>query len=267
MEKFNSFMVESGCNLVAVVAIAVFGYLIVGQISKQLKMALLASTIDNSLVNFILTFIRFVLLLFLVLLCLGKLGIPLDGVVSAISAATLAIGLALKDILSSVANGIILVFNCPFKENDYVEIGGVGGSVREVKLMHTVLNTPDNKVVMIPNSQVFAASITNFSISETRRMDLTVGIDYSENPEKVKKLLLNVASKHPMVYTEPAPQCHYSYGDASSITFNVRVWCRNSDYWTVKWDLDEQLTKTLIDKGVSIPFPQVTVSYRKEESK
>ncbi|MBR2281378.1 MAG: mechanosensitive ion channel [Spirochaetales bacterium] len=267
MEKFNSFLESTGCRLISVVAMAVFGYLIVGQIIKQMKIGLLSSKIDNSLVNFILTFVRFMLLLALVLVCLANMGIPLDGVVGAISAATLAIGLALKDILSSVANGIMLVINCPFKENDYVEIGGVGGSVVEVKLMHTVLNTPDNKMVMIPNSQVYSASIVNYSKNETRRMDLKVGIDYSENPEKVRDILLDVAKRHPMVYTEPAPQVRYSYGDASSISFNVRVWCRNSDYWTVKWDLDEQLTRTLIDKGISIPFPQVTVSYRKEASK
>lgn len=267
MEKFYSFLESAGFNLIGVLAMVVFGYLIISQIIKQMKIGLLASKIDNSLVNFILTFVRFLLLLSLVLVCLAKLGIPLDGVVGAISAATLAIGLALKDILSSVANGIMLVINCPFRENDYVEIGGVGGSVMEVKLMHTVLNTPDNKMVMIPNSQVYSASIINYSKNETRRMDLKVGIDYAENPDKVREILLKVAKKHPMVYTEPEPQVHYSYGEASSISFNVRVWCKNSDYWTVKWDLDEQLTKTLIDKGISIPFPQVTVSYRQEESK
>jgi small conductance mechanosensitive channel len=215
----------------------------------------------------VLTFVRFLLLLALLLLCLYGLGVPLTGVVSAISAATLAIGLAVKDILSSVANGIVLVINCPFKEGDYVEIGGAAGSIKEVKLMHTVLTTPDNKQVMIPNSQVFSAAITNFSANDARRMDIAVDVDYSENPEKVRKILLDVANKHPLVFDEPEPACHFNYSNASSITFNVRVWCKNKDYWTVNWDLNEQLTGTLIKKGVQIPFPQVTVSYRKEEKK
>ena len=267
MEKFVSFMEKTGFNLIAVIVAAILGYLIIRNLLKQMKMALLASRLDNALVNFVLTVVRFLLLLALVLVCLSSLGIPLTGVVSAISAATLAIGLALKDILSSVANGIMLVLNCPFKEGDYVEIGGAAGSIKEVKLMHTVLTTPDNKQVMIPNSQVFSASITNYSANDARRMDIGVDVDYSENPEKIRKMLLTIANKHPLVFDEPEPSCHYNYSKASAISFNVRVWCKNKDYWTVNWDLNEQLTKTLIDKGVSIPFPQVTVSYRKEEKK
>ena len=267
MDKFVSFMERTGFSLLAVLVGAFFGYLIIGNLIKQLKLALIASSLDNALVNFVLTFVRFLLLLALLLLCLPGLGIPLTGVVSAISAATLAIGLAIKDILSSVANGIVLVANCPFKEGDYVEIGSVSGSIKEVKLMHTVLTTPDNRQVMLPNSQVFASSITNYSVNETRRMDISVDVDYDEDPEKIRTMLLKVAKKHPMVLEEPEPSCHYNYGKSSSINFNVRVWCKRTDYWTVNWDLNEQLTKTLISKGVKIPFPQVTVSYRKEAAK
>ena len=267
MERFTEFLEQTGFNWIAVLAMAVFGYLIVGNLIRQLKVALLASSMDNALVGFVLTFVRFALLLALLLLCLSTLGIPLSGVVGAISAATLAIGLAVKDILSSVANGIVLVLNCPFKEGDYVEIGSVSGSIKEVKLMHTVLTTPDNRQVMLPNSLVFSSSIVNYSANDTRRMDLSVSIDYSENPEKVKKILMDVVEKHPMVLEEPAPSCHFNYSKDSAITLNVRVWCKRVDYWTVNWDLNEQLTKKLIDKGVQIPFPQVTVSYRKEGGK
>ena len=265
MEKFVSFMEQTGFNLIAVIVAAVLGYLIIGNLLKQLKLALLASSMDNALVNFVLTIVRFILLLALLLLCLSGLNVPLTGVVSAISAATLAIGIAIKDILSSVANGIVLVVNCPFKEGDYVDIGPVSGSIKEVRLMHTVLTTPDNRQVMLPNSQVFSSAITNYSVNDTRRMDISVDVDYAENPEKIREILLKVASKHPMVLSEPAPSCHYNYSKESSINFNVRIWCRRTDYWNVKWDLDEQLTKTLISKGFQIPFPQVTVSYRKDK--
>ena len=267
MDKLVSFMERTGFNLVAVLVAAVFGYLIIGNLIKQLKLALIASKLDNALVNFVLTFVRFLLLLGLLLLCLSGLGVPLTGIVSAISAATLAIGLAVKDILSSVANGIMLVVNCPFKEGDYVEIGSVSGSIKELKLLHTVLTTPDNKQVMLPNSQVFATSITNFSVNKTRRMEISVNVDYAEDPEKVKEMLLGVANSHELVLQDPAPICHYNYSKDSSIYFFVRVWTKGSDYWTVNWDLNEQLTKTLMENGVQIPFPQVTVSYRKEAGK
>ena len=117
------------------------------------------------------------------------------------------------------------------------------------------------------NSQVFSAAITNFSANDARRMDIAVDVDYSENPEKIRKMLLDIANKHPLVFDEPEPACHFNYSNASSITFNVRVWCKNKDYWTVNWDLNEQFTRTLMEKEIQIPFPQVTVSYRKEAGK
>ena len=267
METFLGFLDTIGFPTLTVVVEFFFGYLIIGNILKQLKVLLVASKMDNSLVNFVLTLVKFALLLGLILICLSTMKIPITGLVSAISAATLAIGLALKDILSSVANGIMLVINCPFRQGDYVEIGSVSGSIKELKLLHTVLTTPDNRQVMIPNSQVFSAAITNYSANKARRMDLQIDVDYAENPENVKAILMEVTKAHPMVLKEPAPICHYNYSKDSSINFFVRVWVQSSNYWTVNWDLNEQLTRTLMEKGVRIPFPQVTVSYRKEEGK
>ena len=267
METFINFLDNIGYSILSVIVVLIFGILIIKNILKQIKVILIASTMDNSLVGFVITLLKFGMMLALILLCLSMLNIPITGIVSAISAATLAIGLALKDILSSVANGIMLVVNCPFKEGDYVEIGSVSGSIKELKLLHTVLTTPDNRQVMLPNSQVFATSITNYSVNKVRRMELSVNVDYAEDPEKVKEILLEVAKNHPMVLQDPAPMCHFNYSKDSSIYFFVRVWTKGSDYWTVNWDLNEQLTKTLMENGVQIPFPQVTVSYRKEAEK
>lgn len=265
MDKFVSFMDKTGFNFITAVVTAFLGYHIILNLLKQVKMALLVSKLDNSLVNFVLTILKFVFFLLLIILCISTLGIPVTGLVSAISAATLAIGLAVKDLIGSVANGLMLVLNCPFKEGDYVEIDQTSGTIKEVRLLHTILTTPDNKEVMIPNHQMFTATITNYSVNATRRMDLVVSADYAEDPEKVRAILLKVARKNPLVLSDPEPACHYNYGDSSAVVFTVRVWCKNADYWTVKWDLDEQLTKTIKDSGIGIPFPQITVSYRKEE--
>lgn len=267
MESFLSFLDKYGFPALSVIVTVLLGRLVIRHIIKQLKVLLVSSRLDNSLVNFVLTLVKFLLLLGLVLMCLSILDIPVTGIVSAITAGTLAIGLALKDILSSVANGIMLVINCPFRQGDYVEIGSVSGSVKELKLMHTVLITPDNRQVMIPNSQVFATSIMNYSVNKTRRMDLQIDVDYAEDPERVKAVLLEVATAHPMVLKDPAPICHYNFSKESSINFFVRVWVQSSNYWALNWDLNEQLTRTLMEKGVRIPFPQVTVSYRKEDEK
>ena len=267
MDSFINFLDQYGFPVLTVIVTALLGRLIIRHIIKQLKVLLVASSMDNSLVNFVLTLVKFFLLLGLVLLCLSLLKIPVTGIVSAITAGTLAIGLALKDILSSVANGIMLVINCPFRQGDYVEIGSVSGSVKELKLLHTVLTTPDNRQVMIPNSQVFTTSIMNYSVNKTRRMDLQVDVDYAEDPERVKAILLEIATAHPMVMKDPAPICHYNFSKESSINFFVRVWVQSSNYWTLTWDLNEQMTRTLMERGVQIPFPQVTVSYRKEDEK
>lgn len=264
ISHFNQFLEDSAFQIITVIVALVFGYLIICNVVKMIKMGLLSSKLDNALVNFVVTIVRFFLFLALIFYCLGVLGLPLTGIVSAISAMTLAIGLAVKDIISSVANGIMIATTAPFKENDYVEIGGVGGTVKEVDLMHTVLFTPDNKKILLPNSKVFASEIVNYSSNEFRRMDLTVGIDYAEDPEKAKAILMEIVKNHPLVCESPAPAIHYNYDNDSAITLKVRVWCKNSDYWTVNWDLSENMTKTLINKGVEIPFPQVTVSYRKD---
>ena len=267
MESFLIFLNNYGFPVLSVVVTALLGRLIIRHVLKQLKVLLVSSKMDNSLVGFVLTLVKFALLLGLILLCLEQLGIPVNGIVSAITAGTLAIGLALKDILSSLANGIMLVINCPFRQGDYVEIGSVAGSVKELKLLHTVLITPDNRQVMIPNSQVFTTPIMNYSVNKTRRLDLQVDVDYAEDPERVKTILLEVTNAHPMVLKDPAPICHYNYSKDSSINFFVRVWVLGANYWALTWDLNEQLTRTLMEKGVNIPFPQVTVSYRKEEEK
>ncbi len=256
---------NSGFNLVTAIVALFFGVLIIKNILKIVKLGVLACNIDTALVNFILAIVKYVLYLCLILYCLSALGVPLSGFVSAISALTLAIGISVKDLIGSVANGLMLVTTHPFKENDYVEIDGVGGTVKELTLMHTVLSTPDNKKIMIPNSKVFGSSIVNYSVNEFRRVVIPVEVDYDADYAAVQKILLKVASSHPLVCSDPAPSARYNFTGDSAVHYDVKVWCRNSDYWPVTWDLNEQLYLALFANKVEIPYPQLTVSYRKED--
>lgn len=256
---------SSGFQLITAIVAALFGTLIIRNVLRLVKVAVLASDLDNALVHFVLAIVKYVLYLFLILYCMSTLGIPLSGFMSAISALTLAIGLAVKDLIGSVANGLMLVSTHPFKENDYVEIGGVGGTVKEITLMHTVLFTPDNKKVMLPNSSVFGADIVNFSANEFRRITIPIEVDYDSDLEEVRAILLKVANEHPLVCSDPAPSARYNFNDDSAVVYDVKVWCRNEDYWPVTYDLNEQLYKALTDRNVEIPYPQLTVSYRKED--
>ena len=264
--RIANYFENSGFQLITAIVAALFGSLIIKNILKLVKVGVLASDLDNALVHFVLAIVKYLLYLVLILYCLSTLGLPLSGFVSAISALTLAIGLAVKDLIGSVANGIMLVSTHPFKENDYVEIGGIGGTVKELTLMHTVLYTSDNKKVMLPNSKVFSSDIVNFSANEFRRVIIPVEVDYNADYVKVQKILLKVANEHPLVCSDPAPSARYNFNGESAVRYDVKLWCRNEDYWTVTYDLSEQLYATLFENHVEVPYPQITVSYRKEES-
>lgn len=263
--KMLYFIENSGFQLIVVIVALFFGIQIIKNILKLVKVGVLACNIDTALVNFIVTIVKYVLYLCLILYCLSALGLPLSGFVSAISALTLAIGLSVKDLIGSVANGLMLVTTHPFKEDDYVEVDGVGGTVQELTLMHTVLNTPDNKKVMIPNSKVFGSNIVNYSANEYRRVIIPVEVDYDADYVAVQKLLLKVATAHPLVCSDPAPTARYNFNGDFAVHYDVKVWCRNADFWPVSWDLAEQLYQAVVDNKIEIPYPQVTVSYRKED--
>ena len=259
------YLENSGFGLVTAIVAFLFGVLIIKNILQLVKVGVLACNIDSALVHFILTIVKYVLYLCLILYCLSAMGLPLSGFVSAISALTLAIGISVKDIIGSVANGLMLVTTHPFKENDFVDIGGTSGTVKELTLMHTVLATGDNKKVMIPNSKVFSSDITNYSANEYRRVIIPVEVDYNADYEAVQKLLLKVANSHPLVCSDPAPTARYNFNGDSAVHYDVKVWCRNKDYWPVSWDLSEQLYMAVFDNKIDVPYPQITVSYRKED--
>ena len=263
--KVVYYLENSGYELIIAVVALALGIEIIKNILKLVKVGILACNVDTALVHFILAIVKCALYLCLILYCLSVLGLPLSGFVSAISALTLAIGLSVKDLIGSVANGLMLVTTHPFKENDYVDIDGTSGTVKELTLMHTVLATSDNKQVMIPNSKMFSSCITNYSTNEYRRVIIPVEVDYNANYDEVQKILLKVANAHPLVCSDPAPSARYNFNGDSAVHYDVKVWCRNSDYWPVTWDLSEQLYLALFAKKIDVPYPQMTISYRKED--
>ncbi|MCI7606000.1 MAG: mechanosensitive ion channel family protein [Spirochaetales bacterium] len=262
MKGFIKFMELYGVNYVTTAIIAFLGILIVRNILKLIEKGLLDSTLDNSLISFFVTLCRILLYVGLLFIILGRLGIPLTGIVSALSAITLAIGLAIQDIIGGVANGLMLVTSKLFKVDDYVEIGGMAGSVKEIKLLHTILITPDNKTVTIPNKTVFSSGITNYSAMKQRRIDMVVGVDYDTNIEKAKKVILNAALKNHSILTSPAPMVKVKNLGDSEVQMLLRVWVNSEDYWEVTWYLNEYVLKALNNNGINVPFPQVTLSYR-----
>lgn len=265
MNTFLRFMESYGINYISTAVIAFLGILTIRNIIKLTEKALIDSTLDNSLVAFVVAIIRILLYLALLFICLGRLNVPLNGVISAVSAITLAIGLAVQDIIGGVANGIMMVSSKLFKVNDYVEIGDYSGSVKEIKLLHTILVTPDNKTITIPNKVVFSSSITNYSVYKIRRLDFVYGIDYDSDIDKAKKVLLELALSSPLVLRDPPMMTAVKELKDSEVDILLRVWVNSSDYWALTYYLNENATAALEKEGIEVPYPQLTISYRHDE--
>ena len=256
---------NSGMNLVVIIIMFFLGVLTVRNIMKIVKVALVSSKMDKALVNFILTIVRFLLYLFLMMHALNHLGVSITGIVTTLSVVTLAIGLAIQNIIGGIANGILLAVTHPFKVNDIVEIDGNTGWVQEINLIHTVIHTFDGKIVYIPNNSVYASTIVNISSNDVRRIDLTINTDYAADQEKIREILLNLAKNNELILDNPEPEDHYNMADASSITHVLRFWVKTENYWKLTWDMTELTFEVLKSKGFNVPYQQITVGFRDKE--
>ena len=260
-----AFFEARGWSIVIFLAVFVAGVIIVRAVCYWLSRLLLKSKVEKTLVGFIITVLRFVLYLVLVFILAGVIGIDMTPIASALSAAVVAIGLALQSSLSNIANGVVLISTRPFKEGDYVDIGSVSGTVQSVGMFVTVLITPDNKKVVLTNTNVLANNVVNYSERPTRRVDMVFSVSYSEDVERAKSIISRVVEAHPLVLDEPAPTVRLHEFKDSSIGIITRPWVNNADYWTVYWDLNEQIYAELNKEGIQRPFNQLDVHVKKEE--
>jgi small conductance mechanosensitive channel len=211
---------------------------------------------DELLVSFIGNLTYFALLVFVVIAALGELGVKTTQFIAVIGAAGLAIGLALQGSLSNFAAGFLMIIFRPFKVGDLIEGAGVTGVVDEIQIFSTMLRTPDNKRVIIPNSAMSSGNIINYSTLEKLRIDLVFGIGYGDNIDDAKKVLMEIISSHPKVLADPAPFVGVAELADSSVNFAVRPWVKVADYWDVYFDIHEAVKKQLDAHNISIPFPQ-----------
>lgn len=204
-----------------------------------------------------------VLLLFVaVIIVLGSLGISVSSLVAALSVVGVAFSLAIQGFLSNVFGGIQIISNKPFSIGDYVDAGGESGVVREVGLFYTKLDTPDKKLIQVPNSVIANSNITNYTSATNRRVDITVSASYDDDIEKVKAVLLQLLMEHPMTIKENeelAPFVHVSGYNPNDISYTVRAWCRGDDYWTVYFDIMDAIKPTFDKNGITISYPHVNV--------
>jgi small conductance mechanosensitive channel len=255
-EKLVEWSALYGTKVIGAIAILIIGRIAVGLIAGVVKRLMRKSGVDETLTKFAISLTRIALMVFVVLAALNTLGVQTTSFVAVIGAAGLAVGFALQGSLSNFASGVMLVVFRPFRVGDFVEAGGTSGVVEAVQIFNTVLKTPDNKKVILPNSSVTGGNIINYSAKDERRVDLVFGIGYDDDLKKAKTILERLLADDPRILKDPAPVVAVSELGDSSVNFVVRPWVKTGDYWNVYWDLTEKVKLTFDAEGISIPFPQ-----------
>jgi small conductance mechanosensitive channel len=259
MESLVPMLTDWGLKLIIALVIFIIGKWVAKRITNFCKKLLSTADVDPTLVNFLANIVYAILLAAVILAALDTLGIPVTSLLAVLGAAGLAVGLALKDSLGNFAAGVMLVLFRPFKQGDFVEVAGTAGTVKEVKIFNTVLTTPDNKQIIIPNGQVGGDTITNYSANDQRRVDLVFGVGYDDDLKVARGVLEKLCAEHPLVLDDPATAIMVMNLGDSSVDFAVRPWAKTADYWKVYTDLLEQGKIALEEAGCSIPYPQSDV--------
>jgi small conductance mechanosensitive channel len=256
-----------GFKILAAIVILIVGRIAVGIVTGVVQRLMVRHQADVTLTRFVASLTKITLMTFVVIAAIRALGVETTSFVAVIGAAGLAIGLALQGTLANFAAGVMLIIFKPFKAGDYIEGGGASGTVDAVQIFNTVLKTPDNKMVIIPNSKVTGDNITNYSAMAQRRIDLVFGIGYDDDIRKAKATLARILGEDDRVLKDPAPTVAVLELGDSSINFVVRPWVKTSDYWAVYFDITEKVKLTFDAEGISIPFPQRDVHlYQKKAS-
>tara|TARA_R100000005_G_scaffold96254_1_gene81794 strand:+ start:248 stop:1327 length:1080 start_codon:yes stop_codon:yes gene_type:complete len=255
---------QYGLSVLGALIILIVGYYLSKKIPALLRKIMDKRGIDATVSGFLSRIAKFAILVFTVLLVLSQFGIQTASLIAVLGAAGLAIGLALQGTLSNVAGGVMLLIFRPIKVGQYVEVGGHGGTVKDISLFTTELATVDNIQVIIPNGSVWGNAIRNFSFHPTRRMDLLIGISYEDDIDKARGIIERLALADERSHKDPAPLIEVAELADNSVNFTVRVWCDSGNYFPLKFALTKAIKQTFDAEGISIPYPQRTVHVVKE---
>jgi small conductance mechanosensitive channel len=258
-ETLMAYVTQYGLRIIVALLIFIIGRIIAKTLANAIRKVLVKAKVDETLASFLKNITYYALIAAVVIAALGQAGINVTSFLAVLGAAGLAVGLALKDSLSNFAAGVMLILLKFFKKGDYVTAGGQSGTVTAINIFNTVLTTPDNKVITVPNSAVLGGTITNVTANDTRRVDMTFGIGYDDDLLKAKQTLERIVSEEPRVLPEPAPVIQVMELADSSVNFVVRPWCKTSDYWGVYFALTEKVKLVFDQEGISIPYPQQDV--------
>jgi small conductance mechanosensitive channel len=259
VEQSGQLLARYGWNVIGALLLLIFGWVAIRAVRRGVRSAMQRSRLDPTLVPFLSNLVYYLLLACLVLAVLGLFGIQTTSLIAVLGAAGLAIGLAMQGTLSNFSAGVMLLVFRPFKVGDYIEAGGTSGSVQEISVFSTVLHSPDNVRIIVPNSAVYGQLVKNYSANETRRNDLVIGISYDDDIGAAIRTIQDVLGGDPRVLQDPVPVVAVSELADSSVNLVVRPWCKAADYWALRFDLTRSLKERLEAAGCSIPYPQTDV--------
>jgi small conductance mechanosensitive channel len=265
LSQVTAIALEYGPKLIGAIVVWIIGSWIIKAVVKGFSKMMDKGKTDPSLKPFIKGIVVTLLKAMLVICVLGMLGIEMASFIVILGAAGLAVGLALSGTLQNFAGGVIILIFKPFKVGDLIDAQGFLGSVYEIQIFNTILKTPDNKTIIIPNGGLSTSSMTNFSTEERRRVDWTIGIAYGDDVDKAKEVIKKLCDEDSRILKDPEVFIAVSELADSSVNFTVRAWVNTADYWGVFFEMNEKVYKTFGKEGLNIPYPQMDVHLHKDE--
>ena len=259
LSAIGDFFVNLGRSILFAVLILVLGLLVTKLCLWLISKGMNKTKLEVTVKKFVSQVAKIILYVLLITIVLSILGIPSTSIITIIGTAGVAIGLALQDSLSNVAGGFMLMITKPFKIGDYIIVNGTEGTVSQISIIHTRLDSASNQAIFIPNGQAVNAVVVNNSNNETRRVDLTYSISYASDYRKAREIILEILKNNEMVLDDPAPLVRMKEQGESAVVIAARPWCRTPDYWDVVFDTNEQVFDAFCENGIVIPFNQLEV--------
>lgn len=263
IQQLTNWGISTGKQIIAALIIFLVGRLLISLVNKLVAKLLSRRHVDAGVQSFVKSFVNILLTILLIVAIISKLGVDTTSFAALLASAGVAVGMALSGNLQNFAGGLIILLFRPFKVGDFIECQGVSGAVKEIQIFHTILTSPDNKVIYVPNGGLSSGNIINYSREATRRVDWTFTVEYGEDYEKVENVINKLIAADERILDTPAPFVNLIALADSSVNVVVRVWVKSENYWDVFFSMNKAVYATFNKEGINFPFPQLTIHQAK----
>lgn len=263
IQQLTNWGISTGKQIISAIIIFLIGRLLISIVNKLVAKLLARRHVDAGVQTFVKSFVNIMLTILLIVAIISKLGVDTTSFAALLASAGVAIGMALSGNLQNFAGGLIILLLRPFKVGDFIESQGVSGTVKEIQIFHTILTSPDNKVIYVPNGSLSSGTVINYSREATRRVDWTFTVEYGEDYEKVENVINKLIAADERILDTPAPFVNLIALADSSVNVVVRVWVKSENYWDVFFQMNKSVYATFNKEGINFPFPQLTIHQAK----